>query len=205
TATHSASANAERTTSSEAAPTLSKRAWRGAWRGAMSTELARVAAAATLAIAVGCAPSPGPPVLPHHWFVVRGDLDRVPLSVWGASANDVWIGGGGLAHAGPVLLLHGDGASFVEQASDVQGTIWWIHGTSASDVWAVGEKGLALHWDGSAWTPRPTGTDATLFGVWAAAPDDVWAVGGSPTSPGPSDVLLHYDGVSFTAVAPPRL
>jgi hypothetical protein len=151
-----------------------------------------------------CAPAAGPPPSSKHWSVVRDDLDRVPLCAWGVSPSDVWIGGGGLAIDGPVLLLRGDGASFVEQPAPVRGTIWWIHGTGANDVWAVGEKGLALHWDGAAWSTRPTGTDANLYGVWAAAPDDVWAVGGSPTSSGSTDVLLHYDGASFTLVPPPR-
>jgi hypothetical protein len=171
----------------------------------MNAELAHVGASLALAAALGCSPAPPPPAPTSHWTVVRSDLDRVPLTVWGASPDDVWIGGGGLASAGPVLLMHGDGATFVERPSDVQGTIWWLHGTSSTDVWAVGEKGLALHWDGATWTVRPTGTDANLYGVWAAAPDDVWAVGGSPTSSGPTDILLHYDGVSFAPVAPPRM
>jgi hypothetical protein len=155
--------------------------------------------------AAGCSPRSDPPAATNeHWSIVRENLDRVPLSVWGAGPSDVWIGGGGLAHVGPVLLSHGDGVSWVDHATDVQGTIWWIHGTSSTDVWAVGEKGLALHWDGSAWSPRATGTEANLYGVWAAAPNDVWAVGGSPRGGGPNDVLLHYDGASFTPVTPPR-
>jgi len=136
---------------------------------------------------------------------VRDDLDRVPLCVWGASPDDVWIGGGGLARTGRILLLRGGGASWLEEPTDVQGTIWWIHGTSGADLWAVGERGLALHWDGALWSPSVTGTTANLYGVWAAAPNDVWAVGGSPASPGPNDVLLHYDGAAWSGVAPPRM
>jgi len=83
-------------------------------------------------------------------------------------------------------------------------TIWWIHGTGASDVWAVGEQGLILHWDGSAWSPSTSPTAANLYGVWAAAVDDVWAVGGSPIGSGPNDVLVHYDGAGWTEVPPPR-
>jgi hypothetical protein len=164
---------------------------------------------AWVAVAFGpflaCSPSHDPVDASKRWSIVRDDLDRVPLSVWGANPNDVWIGGGGLANAGPVLLLHWDGSSWAEQATSVEGTLWWIHGTSAHDVWAVGEKGLALHWDGSSWAALPTGTTANLYGVFAAAPDDVWAVGGSPTSAGPNDVLLHYDGSSFSEVVPPRM
>jgi hypothetical protein len=164
---------------------------------------------AVLAVAwasvTGCGPSNPPAPVAKHWSIVRGDLDRVPLCAWGSSASDVWIGGGGLAADRPVLLMRGGGSSFVEQPVDVHGTVWWIHGTGANDVWAVGQAGLALHWDGTAWSPRDTGTVANFYGVWAAAPDDVWLVGGSPTTPGPTDVLVHYDGASFTVVPPPRV
>ena len=165
---------------------------------------AACAAIAISGLACGKAPDPPPPFA-KQWSVVRGNLDRVPLCVWGAGSDDVWIGGGGLATEGPVLLMRVNGKTWVEQASDVRGTVWWIHGTGVNDVWAVGEKGLALHWDGSAWSSRATGTMANLYGVWAAAPDDVWMVGGSPTTPGPTDVLIHYDGATFAAVTPPRM
>ncbi len=83
-------------------------------------------------------------------------------------------------------------------------TIWWIHGASSTDAWAVGERGLILHSNGSQWSVAMSPTTANLYGVWAAAADDVWAVGGSPTGAGPNDVLLHYDGAAWTSVAPPR-
>jgi len=165
----------------------------------------RLAPAALLAFAIGCGPATPATPAPKHWSIVANDLDRVPLCAWGSTPADVWIGGGGLAADRPILLMRGSGASFAEQSVDVHGTVWWIHGTGANDVWAVGEKGLALHWDGAAWSRRETGTAANLYGVWAAAPDDVWLVGGSPTAPGPTDVLVHYDGASFTVVAPPRV
>jgi hypothetical protein len=182
------------------APTHSRREVRADFL----SRFARASMGALLAGSLACSHPPDRNA-PKQWSLVRGDLDRVPLCVWGATADDVWIGGGGLSHGGRVLLLRGSGTSWREEPYDMQGTVWWIHGTSATDVWAVGENGLALHWDGAAWSPSTTGTAANLFGVWAAAPNDVWAVGGSPTSAGPNDVILHYDGAVWSGVAPPRI
>jgi hypothetical protein len=160
---------------------------------------------ATLAMcAWACSPTPDPPEV-KHWSLALGDLDRVPLCVWGTAPDNIWIGGGGLASTSRLLLLHYDGLALADVSGDLSGTIWWIHGTAPTDIWAVGEKGLALHWDGARWAPSSTGTDANLFGVWAAAPNDVWAVGGSPSTTGPNDVLLHYDGSVWAPVAPPRM
>jgi len=116
----------------------------------------------------------------------------------------VWMGGGGLASDERALLLHYDGHELRDESANMRGTIWWIHGTSSRDVWAVGESGLVLHWDGSVWSPGASGTTANLYGVWAAEANDVWAVGGSPVHAGQNDVLLHYDGVSWGVVPPPR-
>jgi len=172
---------------------MNDRSSRGAWLFALAA-----------AYVWGCSPAPDPPQA-KHWSLAVGDLDRVPLCVWGSAPDNVWIGGGGLASSDRALLLHFDGRSWTDVSGGLLGTIWWIHGTGPADIWAVGEMGLALHWDGSAWAPSSTGTDANLFGVWAAASNDVWAVGGSPSGTGPNDVLLHFDGLTWAPVAPPRI
>jgi len=151
----------------------------------------------------GCSPSAEPPPA-RAWSVVRDDLDRVPLCVFGTAPGDVWIGGGGLKSVSRTLLLHGDGQHFAEIDTPSTETIWWIHGVAGDDIWAVGDAGLALHWDGAAWSRVTTGTTATLYGVWAASPQQVWAVGGSPTGTGETDLLLRFDGTTWTSVAPPR-
>jgi hypothetical protein len=78
-----------------------------------------------------------------------------------------------------------------------------ISGSSANDVWAVGDEGAIIHWDGNSWTEVPsglqtiwvpTGGQSALRGVWSAGPGDAWAVG---------DAILHWDGTSWSvAVAP---
>ena len=163
-----------------------------------------IAIASVLVAATACSSTRAAPQV-DHWSIVEGNLDRVPLCAWGASASDIWMAGGGLASDSRALLLHDDGRTLTEVPVPATSTIWWIHGTGSTDVWAVGERGLILHWDGSAWSSSSMSPSAAnLYGVWAAAVDDVWAVGGSPIGSGPNDVLLHYDGMGWTEVSPPR-
>lgn len=68
-----------------------------------------------------------------------------------------------------------------------------VHGASADDVWAVGDRGTALHWDGGTWAPRATGTGAELRDVFTEAGGGAWAIG---VDPGPiyRTVILRWDG-----------
>ncbi|MEZ4407872.1 MAG: hypothetical protein R3A52_15570 [Polyangiales bacterium] len=74
-----------------------------------------------------------------------------------------------------------------------------VWGSGPSDVWAVGDGGVALHWDGARWTTVATGVTATLYGVWVRGPRDAWAVGGDASGP----VALRYDGARWSQVTVP--
>jgi hypothetical protein len=141
------------------------------------------------------------------WKPVLEHLDGALLAVWGTSDHDVWTVGGPLGNAGfESLVMRYDGNAWHRSKPGGTETYWWIHGTSASDVWLVGEKGRITHWDGTKFEERTSGTTATLFGVWAAAPDDAWAVGGTPDQPDqPNDVVLHWDGTSWKPETLPEL
>jgi hypothetical protein len=76
------------------------------------------------------------------------------------------------------------------------GTIEQLHGiwgSSASDVFAVGDAGTILHYDGNRWTPMTSGTSVDLADVWGSAHDDVFVTGDAGT-------ILHYDGDDWTPV-----
>jgi hypothetical protein len=68
-----------------------------------------------------------------------------------------------------------------------------IHGISADDVWAVGERegvtktGIVLHFDGKAWTKSEVPSDAALASVYARSVKEVWASGERGT-------LIKWDG-----------
>ena len=111
-------------------------------------------------------------------------------TVWGSSANDVWIGGG--LSAGDVWHFNGTAwkkcTVWTIPGSTGQGVngLW---GTSSSDVWAVGEGG-AYHFDGTTWTPvsAETTRSTTLIQVWGSGSLNVFATGVSNGA----GVILRY-------------
>jgi len=178
------------------------------------TALACGASLAVVLIGSACSPSHDAPLVeagidaadagdaapaPIEWTPVLQNLDGALLGIWGTSERDIWAVGGPLGNTGfDALVVHYDGTTWKRMPAGGANSFWWVHGTSASDLWMVGEKGRITHWDGTRFEERSSGTTATLFGVWAAAPDDAWAVGGVPDQPtAPNDVLLHWDGASW--------
>ncbi|AKU96630.1 Glycosyl hydrolase, BNR repeat protein [Labilithrix luteola] len=150
------------------------------------------------------------PVQPSHpqpdagtptWQTVLQPNGGALLSIWGTSEKDVWTVGGPLGNTGfESLVIRFDGTSWKRVPVGGPETFWWVHGSSASDVWLVGEKGRITHWDGTKFEERTSGTTATLFGVYAFAPNDAWAVGGRPDQAGSaqdSNVVLHWDGTEW--------
>lgn len=145
------------------------------------------------------------------WQTVITGLDGALLSVWGSAPNDVWaVGGPRGTTPFASLVLRFDGNGWTRAAVSGTETYWWVHGSSASDVWLVGEKGRITHFDGSKLTELASGTTATLFGVWAASPTDAWAVGGTPAGTGAdggageNDVVLRWDGTAWKSAPLPK-
>lgn len=119
------------------------------------------------------------------------------LGVWGSSANDVYFAAEGDS-------FHWDGSSF--ERLQVNAAFEAIHGTGASDVWAVSGTGGSSsvpphpsngiwHFDGQMWT------QVEVDGVWwssihALAPNDVWAGGGGGT-------IKHWNGNTWTTMSIP--
>jgi S-layer homology domain len=67
---------------------------------------------------------------------------------------------------------------------------------SASDVWAVGNSGVAAHWNGSGWALVNTPGGQNLHAVRMLASNDGWAVGDS-------GIILHYDGSAWNPYTSP--
>jgi photosystem II stability/assembly factor-like uncharacterized protein len=90
----------------------------------------------------------------------------------------------------------------------------WIHAvaaTSNNDVWVVGSSAtfqpLILHHGPQGWAETPTPLAGDRFDViWdivALRPDEAWAVGAAPSADGQTALILHWDGTSWTRIAPP--
>jgi len=84
------------------------------------------------------------------------------------------------------------GRHWVVQSSGTTQDLFGVWGSSASDVFAVGQGGTILHYDGSSWSVQVSGTTAELSGVWGSSPTDVFAVGRPAT-------ILHFDGSRWSA------
>ena len=65
-----------------------------------------------------------------------------------------------------------------------------IWGSSATDVFAVGNNGLILHYNGINWAPMNSGTTHALIGIWGRSATDVFAVGNN-------GLILHYNGINW--------
>jgi hypothetical protein len=93
-----------------------------------------------------------------------------------------------------------------------------VSGTSPSDLWAVGTKSttinvpLLAHWNGSRWTddksPLGRSTDTTYDGlsaVSARTPSDAWAVGTITVNHRPRDLILHWNGTTWSRSLSPAV
>jgi hypothetical protein len=116
------------------------------------------------------------------WAPVLQRQGFAPTSIWGSSATDVFVAGFQVEDNGGDFrvfgtIFHYDGADWsrVTLPPGV-GVLHEIWGSSAGDVFSVGDDGIVLHFDGNQWTStKPTGKG--LLGVWGFSPGDVFAVG----------------------------
>ncbi len=84
-------------------------------------------------------------------------------------------------------------ARWLGQNTNTRNDLEGVWGSSASDVWAVGQHGTLRHGSsGSAtWSVIASPTTNDLHAVWGSAANDVWAVGDAGT-------IVHFDGKAWT-------
>ena len=104
------------------------------------------------------------------------------------SPDEAWFVG---AHT---TLLHLRGQEVTSVPTEIDVPLRGIWGSSAKDVWAVGDD-LVLHGDGVTWVRATLPGAGKLEDVWGAGPRDVWFAG--------DGVVWHYDGSRFEARTPP--
>ncbi len=138
-----------------------------------------------------------------HWdgrrFVEHARLTKATLfGVWAASATDVWAVGGtpeGGTGADNDVVLHFDGKTWAK--SPLPGTqkgraLFKVWGSSAEDVYVVGEHGSIWHRKGGAWALEsdPPLAKGTLLTVAGCGKGEVYAVGGRD--------VLRSDGTTWS-------
>jgi hypothetical protein len=132
--------------------------------------------------------------------------------MWGQDltiSHDVWAVGDG--PAGPEIYHWDDmGARWLTEpisppdggafdAGTLPGaTFGAVTGTSATDIWAVGDHGLIAHQDGSGWRFVPSPVTANLQAVAALAPNNAWAAGTrSANGAEVPVVVIHWNGTAW--------
>jgi len=117
------------------------------------------------------------------WVQQPTPTDQNLWGVWGASPDDLWSVGGSGKKDGDATILHFDGSSWQSvtvptlQKAGVN-AFFKVWGTSATNVYVVGQKGAVLHFDGSTWKEELVGASDDLIALWGTTPDDIVAVGG---------------------------
>jgi hypothetical protein len=112
--------------------------------------------------------------------------------IWGSSSSDV-LAVRASNYGTNSFILRYDGVSWkpMEDGNNSY-PFYAVHGTSSSDIWAVGYYGVIFHFDGIAWA-QMTGPSMIYYGVWAASSSDVFAVGNAG--------VAHYDGSAWSGVS----
>lgn len=142
---------------------------------------------------------PGPP---KNAYSLYGVAALSPKNVWAVGETGFSTAtGGGLR----TLTIHWNGKAWkrvpspnpttsMTSSASFNDTLAAVAGSSARDVWAVGQyyvaangtrgsRSLVLHWDGSRWKQVPTADPLTpghasyLYGVAAPTSRGVWAIG----------------------------
>jgi hypothetical protein len=114
-------------------------------------------------------------------------------SIWGSSHTNVFAGGENDSMR-ISTISHFDGSSWTTTQFTSGLCIKGVWGSSAMDVYAVGDGGTILHYDGSTWSTLSSGTTQGLTGVWGSSASDIYAVGSGGT-------ILHCDGSAWSALS----
>lgn len=145
-------------------------------------------AALCVGLALGCPPpQPAPDGGTSGWRLVLDELPGTLLSAWEADDGVLYAVGGNASRS---LVLRHDADGWWEMESGTSSVLWWVHGFSSRDVYAVGANGVVTHFNGTGWRVEREGADFTLFGVWGATPEELIAVGGVVTTSRPRAAVV---------------
>jgi hypothetical protein len=118
-----------------------------------------------------------------QWEVLPTGFSGFVLALWGTSADNVYA-----IVEKQVMRFDGNTWRLVYESTETLTDIW---GSSASDIFVVGNNGTIVHWDGTSWAPQQSGVDWTLRSVEGSGPDNVFVLG---TLVGNNPFILHNTG-----------
>lgn len=98
-----------------------------------------------------------------------------------------------LGLATPSMANYDAPMTWVEVTSGTTYDLKGVWGTSATDVWAVGKRGVILHYNGTSWSSQQSPVTADLLSIWGRSASDIYAVGAQGT-------YIHYNGTQWSKV-----
>ncbi|HKU61660.1 MAG TPA: hypothetical protein VJQ44_10620 [Gemmatimonadales bacterium] len=127
-------------------------------------------------------------------------------SVTGGDVQTVTVAAGVVVDVHFEVVCHAGIEQWTEMESGSAADLADVWGTSAADVFAVGEldtddengfqiASMILHYDGTAWSLQRRVRDVSLRGVWAHSSSDAWAVGFDFFDDDAR--VLHWDGTQW--------
>jgi hypothetical protein len=106
------------------------------------------------------------------WVNPFGKRSRAHLhGAWSPGGNDGWAVGMG----GTILRWNGADWQIAEAGTGYffEGLLA-VHGSSPTNVYAAGHRGLLRRWDGVSWTTVGPPSSDVYVRVWVSGPNDVW-------------------------------
>jgi len=133
------------------------------------------------------------------WSDVAMSLSSDPgntLGIWGTGSL-VLVGGQAGTTSNAIIRSTDAGSTWSTIANSFTNQVWWIHGTSTSNIWAsAGFNDLLHSTDSGATWSQITTPGGFIEAVFSLSATDVWAVGDNSSFTGPK--LYHYNGSTFT-------
>jgi hypothetical protein len=128
----------------------------------------------------------------YSWLrIYESSSYTLGLAIWGSSSSNIFVVG--YSYEGYAPILHYDGITWGEIASNTAASLNAVWGTSASDVYVAGSSGTILHYDGITWVSISSAAQVHLRGIWGGSSNDVFVVG-------ECGIIMHYDGIAWSVM-----
>ena len=111
-------------------------------------------------------------------------------AVWASPSGDVYAVGDYTSERGAAMVLHSSGGAFSWVDTGCPAGLNDIWGSSASDLWAVGNGRAVTHWDGVAWTTFDLIPGDHLYSASGVA-NNLWMSGAGGR-------MYHWDGADLS-------
>lgn len=123
----------------------------------------------------------------HHWdgAAWAKETSNEPNGIWAWDGGAVAVG-----NEGKVMFRDGAGVWTVGNTGKTA-NLRGVSGSSATNIWAVGDLSSLLHWNGSSWSSEESDSTATLNAVFVPDEDNAIAVGNAGTA-------LKYNGKKWS-------